>query len=174
MDSAFHYGLILPWGLVHVPAIVCLLLAPCPCLSNTLREHVRRSWLREYTAIVLTLVLFDVSWGLGLPATHPLHVGNLRFIGQIVFCVANGCIGLVLFIFFSVLSKSVRKTCGISLALKRGRENSDWQKQSGLYKSSKKDEKENSDCENMAVKSDVKAAEEEKPVITFHYDRSLQ
>ena len=120
------------------------------------------SWLREFAGIVLILLLFNVGWGLGLPATHPVDIGSLQFYGQIVFSTANGCIGVVLLVFFCILSEKVRKTCTVRLFLKMSSMN-DWQKQSGLYNSSKEDNKDN-DKEMLVVK------EEEPPVITFEYE----
>ena len=169
VEEAFHYGLVLPWALFHLPLWLGLLLLPCPCFSNTVKEHVRRSWLREYIGVILTLLLFDVGWGLGLPATHPLHVGSLRFYGQIVFSAANGCIGLVLFVFFCILSKKVRQTCAVTAIVKSLKRSSigknDWQVQSGLYEHS------NEGNEKDKEKKEATAAEEEEiPVITFNYD----
>lgn len=96
--------------------------------------------MREYTGVFLVIFLFDVGWGLGLPATHPLHAGSLRFYGQIVFVVANCSIGLVLLIFFSIMSENVRRMCSFVKLLMRY--NSDWEQQSGLYTSSKEKDEE--------------------------------
>ena len=164
MKEAFHYGLVLPWGLIHLPLCLCLFLLPCPCFSNALREHVRRSWLRQYTGVILTLLLFDIGWGLGLPSMLPLHLGSLRFCGQIVFSVANGCIGLVLFVFFCVLSENVRQTCTNPVILKRnGIATSDWQRQSGLYSPSKEED-------SNSTKEAIEAGEAPAREITFEYD----
>jgi hypothetical protein len=164
--EAFHYGLLLPWALIHLPLYLCLFLLPCPCFSNTLRENVRRSWLREYTGIVLSLLLFDIGWGLGLPAMHPLHLGNLRLCGQIVFSAANGCISLVLFVFFCALSENVRQTCTIPVTLKRNSiAMSDWQRQSGLYGPSQEE-----DNNNSKERTEATVTEECPQETTFEYD----
>lgn len=93
--------------------------------------------MRLYTGVFLAIFLFNIGWGLGLPATHPLHIGSLRFYGQIVFVVANGSTGLVLLIFFCIMSKNIRQTCSVVVVLKLlKRSSSDWQK---LYPSSKED-----------------------------------
>ena len=101
------------------------------------------SWVREYTGVLLVIFLFDIGWGLGLLATHPLHAGSLRFCGQIVFVVANGGIGLVLLIFFCIMSENVRKTCSFVVILKLLRYSSDWEQQSRLYTSSKQKDQDN-------------------------------
>ena len=113
------------------------------------------------------LVLFDIGWGFGLPATHPLYIGSLRFYGQIVFTCANGCMGIVLLVFFCITSKEVRRTCIVKLLLNSLRQNSvtNWQRESGLYKEdSGSDDKE---AENVGV---GREENEEIPVITFQYD----
>ena len=165
VEEPFLYGLVLPWALVHLLLWLGLILLPCPCCSTTLKEHVKRSWLREYIGLVLTLFLFDVGWGLGLPATHPLHVGSLRLYSQIIFSVSNGLIGPVVLLFYCILSKSVRKMCAWPTEkLKRrnlGRD--DWQVQSGLY------EKPEVEDEGDDVKL-VDNEEKEPPKITFEYD----
>ena len=102
------------------------------------------SWVREYTGVFLVIFLFDVGWGLGLPATHPLHAGSLRFYGQVVFVVANGGIGLVLLIFFCIMSENVRRTCSFVIVAKLLiRYSSDWKQQSRLYTSSKEKDQDN-------------------------------
>ena len=100
--------------------------------------------MREYTGVFLAIFLFDVGWGLGLPATHPLHAGSLRFYGQIVFVVANSSIGLVLLFFFCIMSENVRQTCSYVVVLKLlMRYSRDWEQQSGLYTSSKETDEDN-------------------------------
>ena len=79
---------------------------------------------------------------------HPLHLGSLRLCGQIVFSAANGCIGLVLFVFFCALSENVRQTCTIPVTLKRNSITmSDWQRQSGLYSPSQEEDNSNNSKE---------------------------
>lgn len=93
--------------------------------------------MREYTGIFLAIFLFNIGWGFGLPATHPLHIGSLRFYGQIVFVVANGGIGLVLLFFFCIMSKNVRQTYSVVVILRLlKRSSGDWQKKSRFNKSS--------------------------------------
>ena len=97
----------------------------------------------------------------------PLYMGSLRFCGQIVFSVANGCIGLILFVFFCALSENVRQLCAISVILKRNSiATSDWQKQSGLYSSSKEEDN-SSDREATEA---IEAEEAPTHAITFEYD----
>lgn len=138
VGGAFTYGLVLPWALIHLLLCLVLLLLPCLCFFGTFRKHATSSRVREYTGVFLAIFLFNIGWGFGLPATHPLHIGSLRFYAQIVFVVANGSIGLVLLFFFCIMSKNVRQTYSIVVILRLlKRSSGDWQKKSRLYKSSK-------------------------------------
>ena len=165
-EEPFLYGLVLPWALLHLLLWLGLILLPCPCCSSTLKEHVKRSWLREYIGLVLALFLFDVGWGLGLPATHPLHVGSLRLYSQIVFSVSNGLIGPVVLLFYCILNKSVRKMCAwpTEKLKRRNLSKEDWQVQSGLY------EKPDEAKDDVKVTDAANAEEKEPPQITFEYD----
>ena len=166
VQEPFLYGMIVPWALLHALLWVAFIFLPCPCFSYTMKEHLKRSWLREYIGLVVAILLFDVGWGLGLPATHPLHLGSLRFYSQIIFSATNGLIGPVFLVFYCLLNKSVRNVCiWLSGKLKRrALQNEDWQLQSGLYDNFKKiDEEEN-------VRRVDFEEEKDPPQITFEYN----
>ena len=163
MNSAFHYGLLLPWILIHALLWLYLVLLPCPCCLNIFKNRVKGSWLRKYVGLALTLFIFDIGWGLGLPTTHPLYVENSPVYAQVVFSVANGFLGLILFIFYCLLSKKVRQTYNLMNVLRRSSiARGNWQKQSGLY--DKKEE------ENIHDTNVLTVEEEEPTTMTFEYN----
>ena len=59
--------------------------------------------------MVLTLLLFEVAWGFGLPATNSLGLGATRLVFQILFVIASAVLGLVMLIFFVFLNREARE-----------------------------------------------------------------
>ena len=54
-------------------------------------------------------MLFYIAWGFGLPAAHSLNLGPARLIFQVIFIVATIALGVLMLIFFCILSPEIRK-----------------------------------------------------------------
>ena len=112
--SYFPYwlGLILPWAITHVIAYGLLFLAFCTSQpeSKDASSNDKTTWKREQAGLLLAMVLFDIAWGFGLPALQYSETldNSLRTAFQIIFIVSSILLGVVVFLFFGLLSREVR------------------------------------------------------------------
>ena len=67
--------------------------------------------MREQTGLLLAIVCFDIAWGFGLPTLQYSETldNSKRVAFQIVFIVFSILLGVVVFLFFCLLSRTVRK-----------------------------------------------------------------
>ena len=73
------------------------------------QEKITTQWFEEWLGIALTLVIFELAWGFGLPATNSLGLGATRLVFQIIFVIACVSLGVVEFVFFVVLLRDPRE-----------------------------------------------------------------
>jgi len=66
------------------------------------------TWVKEYVRLALSLILFFITWGFGIPATHRLNIG-IRIIFQVIFISGSFLLGITMFLFFCLLSREVRQ-----------------------------------------------------------------
>jgi len=95
-------------------------LVPCPTLLMLKSGHqlLRPSqvtddastWVWEYIELALSLILFFITWGFGIPATHRHNIGIARIIFQAIFITGSFLLGITVFLFFCLLSREVRQT----------------------------------------------------------------
>ena len=66
--------------------------------------------MREQTGLLLAIVSFDIAWGFGLPTLQYSETidNSMRSAFQIVFIVFSILLGVVVFLFFCLLSRTVR------------------------------------------------------------------
>ena len=81
------------------------------------------TWVKEYVGLArlvdctsnplgvhdcsLSLILFFITWGFGIPAIHRLNIG-IRIIFQVIFITGSFLLGITMFLFFCLLSWEVR------------------------------------------------------------------
>ncbi len=94
-------------GLIHILAW-CTLFAGL-CLVHLRQEKINAHWFEEWLGVALTLVVFELAWGFGLPATNSLGLGPTRLVFQIIFVVACIALGVVELVFFVVLLRVPRE-----------------------------------------------------------------
>ena len=105
MKLLFHFGLLIPWGAVHILAVLLLFLA-CfiQCRHNDRKNNTSVcSWTRETFGLLLMFLFFDVAWGFVF-YSFPCHK-----ICQLIFIVSSCLLGLTIFVFFCLFSSDVRK-----------------------------------------------------------------
>ena len=105
----YWFGLLLPSALSSAVAFLLVFLAPCPQSCYPRAKDDSSTWAREYIGLVLSLTLFCITWGFGIPATHHLNIGIARVIFQAIFITGSVLLGSTVFLFFCLLSPEVRK-----------------------------------------------------------------
>ena len=71
-----------------------------------------RLWLRETAGLITSLLLYDIAWGFGLPATHTIgRPYILRSFFQGIFITASALLGCTIFVFF-LLAQALGEKCG--------------------------------------------------------------
>ena len=108
MGYPYWLGLLLPSGLSSVVALLLVFVAPCVQARFPKSKDDSSTWVREYIGVVLSLILFCVTWGFGIPATHRLNIGIARVIFQAIFIAGSFLLGITVFLFFCLLSRDVR------------------------------------------------------------------
>jgi hypothetical protein len=104
----YWYGLLLLGALVHVLAWVCLFAGLC--LVHIRGEKVNpNQWFQQWLGVALTLLVFELAWGFGLPSTNSLGLGATRLVFQIVFLVGCVALGVVELIFFVLVPREARE-----------------------------------------------------------------
>ena len=73
------------------------------------KENGDRQWWMEFTGLFIIFILFYVAWGFGLPALHPLNLGLIRVVFQVIFIAAIITLGIIMVVFFCVLSPEIRE-----------------------------------------------------------------
>lgn len=66
------------------------------------------TWFKEWLGIAMILIVFEVTWGLGIPSTNSLGLGATRLVFQIIFVVCSVLLGLVVFLTFVLLCSDAR------------------------------------------------------------------
>ena len=77
------------------------------------KEEDKSFWI-EFFGLFIVFTLFYIAWGFGLPSVHPLNLGTARVIFQVIFIIATIALGVLMLIFFCMLSPEIRnawKTC---------------------------------------------------------------
>jgi len=105
----YWIGLLLPSGLSLVIAFLLMLVAPCVQSRYPRPKDNTSTWVREYIGLALSLILFFITWGFGIPATHRLNSGIARIIFQAIFIAGSFLLGITVFLFFCLLSREVRQ-----------------------------------------------------------------
>lgn len=91
-------------------AFILLVVAPCIRSRYPQSKDESSTWVREYIGLFVIVVVFWIAWGFGIPATHPLNRGNLlRTTFQIIFIAGTFLLGILVFLFFCLLSREVRE-----------------------------------------------------------------
>ncbi len=110
-DEPYQYGLLLPWGIIHLLSYARMLISPCVRKQLSSKSSPAfRNWLREHIGLLVALILFDIAWGVGLPSMHPLDLGSTRKVLQVAFIIASFFLGLAVFVAFCLLSHEVRRS----------------------------------------------------------------
>ena len=109
MSYPYWIGLLLPSGLSLVIAFLLMLAAPCVQSRYPKPKDDTSTWVREYIGLALSLILFFITWGFGIPATHQLNIGVARIIFQGTFIAGSFLLGVTVFLFFCLLSREVRQ-----------------------------------------------------------------
>ena len=109
----YWLGLILPWGVLHVIAYILLFLAFCiPQPTNKdASNNEKTTCRREQTGLLLAIIFFDIAWGFGLPTLQYSETldNSKRVAFQFVFIVFSILLSAVVFLFFCLLSHTVRE-----------------------------------------------------------------
>lgn len=77
------------------------------------KEEDKSFWI-TFFGLFIVFVLFYIAWGFGLPAVHPLNLGPVRIIFQVIFIIATIALGILMLIFFCMLPPEIRtawKSC---------------------------------------------------------------
>ncbi|CAI8042979.1 Adhesion G protein-coupled receptor L3 [Geodia barretti] len=106
-NEPYWYGLLLVGGLIHM--LAWLFLFAGLCVVHIRREKISTQWFEEWLGIALTLAVFELAWGFGLPSTNTLGLGASRLVFQIVFVVGCIALGIVELVFFVVLLREPRE-----------------------------------------------------------------
>ena len=101
---ALWFGLATPVILVHLVTITSLLLLNF--LSDKIHRYVKQ---RELLGVCVTLVLFNVIWGIGLTSSALASGNPQKLTLQNIFTIASAVQGLEIGFFFCILSKKVRE-----------------------------------------------------------------
>lgn len=110
----YWIGLLGITGFLHLQTWIGLVVAPClkPPLSRR-SEIDSRLWLKETAGLITALLLYDIAWGFGLPATHTIgRPYILRSFFQGIFITASALLGCTIFVFFFLLSRELQEKCG--------------------------------------------------------------
>lgn len=78
-------------------------------MKQTHSKQENKQWWIEFVGLFVTFVLFFVAWGFGLPALHQLNLGAVRVVFQIIFVVSIIALGVVILVFFCILSPEIRE-----------------------------------------------------------------
>ena len=74
-----------------------------------IKGSIKSFWI-EYFGLLVVSVLFYIAWGFGLPAVHSLNLsGPVRLVFQVIFIIATIALGVLMFIFFCILSPDIRE-----------------------------------------------------------------
>jgi hypothetical protein len=106
-DEPYWYGLLLVGGLIHM--LAWLFLFAGLCVVHIRREKINTQWFEEWLGIAITLAVFELAWGFGLPSTNTLGLGASRLVFQIIFVVGCIALGIVEVVFFVVLLREPRE-----------------------------------------------------------------
>jgi hypothetical protein len=101
---ALYLGVAFPVIVVHLVTLILLFLLPF--LSKKVQSHVKQ---REMLGVGVTLILFDLIWGVGLSSFIVPQESSTQMNLQNVFIIASAIHGLLIVFFFCALSKKVRK-----------------------------------------------------------------
>ena len=99
-----YLGVAFPVIVVHLVALILLLILPF--LSKKVQSNIKQ---REMLGVGVTLILFDLIWGVGLSSYIVPQETSTQMTLQNVFIIASAVHGLLIVFFFCVLSKKVRK-----------------------------------------------------------------
>lgn len=107
-SAPFWYGLFLIGGLLFLLTLVLLVFLLFRFKKeNAPSQKYKSHWHYDYIGLGVVSVCLFVAWGVGLPATRPFNVGYLRLFFQLIFLVGCALCGLLMVIFFCLLSKQV-------------------------------------------------------------------
>ena len=93
-------------GLIHI--LAWLFLFTGLCVVHIRREKISTQWFEEWLGVALTLAVFELAWGFGLPSTNTLGLGATRLVFQIIFLVGCIVLGVIELVFFVVLLREPR------------------------------------------------------------------
>jgi uncharacterized membrane protein YgcG len=71
------------------------------------KEEDKSFWI-SFFGLFAVFMLFYLAWGFGLPSVHPLNLGPARAIFQVIFIIATIALGVVMLLFFCLLSPEIR------------------------------------------------------------------
>ena len=71
------------------------------------KEEDKSFWI-SFFGLFVVFTLFYLAWGFGLPSVHPLNLGPARAIFQVIFIVATIALGVLMLLFFCLLSAEIR------------------------------------------------------------------
>ena len=72
------------------------------------KEEDKSFWI-SFFGLFVVFTLFYVAWGFGLPSVHPLNLGVARAIFQVIFIIATIALGVLMILFFCLLSAEIRE-----------------------------------------------------------------
>ena len=104
MNWTLYLGVTFPVIVVHLITVIILILLPF--LSEKIHSYVKQ---REILGVGITLILFDLIWGVGLSSIVVAPESSTQMTLQNIFIIANAVHGLLIIFFFCVLSKKVRE-----------------------------------------------------------------
>ena len=104
MNWSIYLGVAFPVMVVHLVTLIILILLPF--LSEKIHSYVKQ---REILGVGITLILFDLIWGVGLSSFIVVPESSTQMTLQNVFITASAVHGLLIIFFFCVLSKKVRE-----------------------------------------------------------------
>ena len=91
-------------ALLHFAAATALVLLLC--LSKKVQEYIKY---REALGIVISLLVFDITWGVGLSSVALTAADAPKITLQKIFTFTSSIFGLPMIFFFCILSKDVRQ-----------------------------------------------------------------
>ena len=104
VNWTLYLGVAFPVIVVHLVTLILLLLLPF--LSEKVKSYIKQ---REMLGVGVTLVLFDLIWGIGLSSIVVPPESSTQMTLQNVFIIASAVHGLLIVFFFCILSKKVRE-----------------------------------------------------------------
>ena len=104
MSEPYWYGLLLIGGIFLIFTAVTLIIIPTVRGKNShAKKGTKPRWHTDYIGIFSISIFFYLAWGFGLPSVHPLNIGDVRILFQVIFIVSSCLLGTLIVILSLIL-----------------------------------------------------------------------